>query len=79
MLSKSPFSIFSQFVLALQRHEQTLVAPIEEEKVYIEQAQAFLANVVIEEKVMVVEEISLIFMVKDSPLQANWLSMQLQL
>lgn len=49
MLSKSPFSIFSQFVLALQRHEQTLVAPIEEEKVYIEHAQSFFANVVMEE------------------------------
>ncbi|TXG67661.1 hypothetical protein EZV62_008936 [Acer yangbiense] len=44
MLTKPPIPSFSQFVLSLQDHEQTLTSQREEEKTYIEHNQAFFSQ-----------------------------------
>lgn len=44
MLTKQPYSTFNQFIIALHNHEQALIAQKEEEKKYIENAQAFLSQ-----------------------------------
>lgn len=44
MLTKPPYLSFSQFVLALQGHEQSLVTKKEEEKSILEHAQAFFSR-----------------------------------
>ncbi|KAK2637454.1 hypothetical protein Ddye_032246 [Dipteronia dyeriana] len=41
MLTKPPYPSFSQFVLALQGHEQVVLVYKEEEKTYLEHAQAY--------------------------------------
>nr|CAN64533.1 hypothetical protein VITISV_035920 [Vitis vinifera] len=41
MLTKAPYPSFNQFVLAFQGHKQTLSLHCEEEKTYIQYAQAF--------------------------------------
>lgn len=41
MLTKPPYPSFNQFVLALQGHEQSIIAQREEEKQYIDHAQVF--------------------------------------
>ncbi|XP_075474740.1 uncharacterized protein LOC142505585 isoform X1 [Primulina tabacum] len=43
-LTKPPYPSFNQFVLALQGHEQTLSSQQEEEKTYIQHAQAFFSQ-----------------------------------
>ncbi|TXG48399.1 hypothetical protein EZV62_027693 [Acer yangbiense] len=44
MLTKPPYPSFSQFVLALQGHEQAVLAHKEEEKTYLEHAQAYFGQ-----------------------------------
>lgn len=44
MLTKPPYPTFNQFTLALQGHEQSIIAQKEEEKHYLEHAQAFLGQ-----------------------------------
>lgn len=44
MLTKLPFPSFNEFVLAFQGHEQSLEASKEEEKHYVDDAQAFFGQ-----------------------------------
>ncbi|KAK2656860.1 hypothetical protein Ddye_009912 [Dipteronia dyeriana] len=44
MLTKPPYPSFSQFMLALQGYEQTIHAQKDEEKTYLEHAQAFFGQ-----------------------------------
>ena len=44
MLAKAPYPSFNQFVLAFQGHEQTLASHREEEKIYINHAQALFSQ-----------------------------------
>ncbi|KAF2322319.1 hypothetical protein GH714_011220 [Hevea brasiliensis] len=44
MLTKPPYPSFSQFLLALQGHEQSLNARKEEEKFFVEHAQAYFGQ-----------------------------------
>ena len=44
MLTKSPYPSYSQFLLALQGYEQSFTAQKEEEKTFLEHAQAYFGN-----------------------------------
>lgn len=44
MLTKPPYPSFSQFLLALQSHEQTLITQKEEENTYMEHAQVYFSQ-----------------------------------